>query len=87
MLTEATLANIQRIELRDVWPSEPSDFTPWLADNISELGAALGMELELRQREADVGGYSLDIHLSETCSGPELVYFLLGIRPAIQIWR
>ena len=54
MLTEATLANIQRVELRDVWPSEPSDFTPWLADNISELGAALGMELELRQREADV---------------------------------
>ena len=65
MMTEATLANIQRVELRDVWPSEPSDFTPWLADNISELGAALGMELELRQREADVGGYSLDILASD----------------------
>ena len=65
MMTEATLANIQRVKLRDVWPSEPSDFTPWLADNISELGAALGLELELRQREADVGGYSLDILASD----------------------
>ena len=41
--------------------NEASDFTPWLANNISELGMALGLELELRQREADVGGYSLDI--------------------------
>ena len=64
-MTETTLSEIQRVELRDVWPSEPSDFTPWLADNISELGTALGLELELRQREADVGGYSLDILASD----------------------
>ena len=44
-----------------MWPNEASDFTPWLADNIAVLGIALGLELELRQREADVGGYSLDI--------------------------
>ena len=61
MITEEKLANIQRVELRNVWPNEASGFTPWLAENISELGTALGLELELRQREADVGGYSLDI--------------------------
>ena len=61
MSTDQTLASIQRVELRDVWPNEASDFTPWLAENIAELGTALGLELELRRREADVGGYSLDI--------------------------
>ena len=64
-MKEETLANIQRVELRDVWPNEASDFTPWLAENLSELGTALGLELELRQREADVGGYSLDILASD----------------------
>ena len=65
MSTEQTLSNIDRVDLRDVWENEASGFTPWLADNISELGAALGLELELRQREADVGGYSLDILASD----------------------
>jgi hypothetical protein len=59
------LSSIDRVQLRDVWENEASGFTPWLADNISELGAALGLELELRQREADVGGYSLDILASD----------------------
>ena len=65
MSTEQTLASIDRVELRDVWPNEASGFTPWLADNISKLGTALGLELELRQREADVGGFSLDILASD----------------------
>ena len=60
-----TLANIEQVDLREVWPSEPSDFTPWLADNISALGTALGLELEMRQLEAEVGGYSLDILASD----------------------
>lgn len=61
MSTDQTLSTIRRVELRNVWPNEATDFTPWLAENIGELGAALGLELGLRQREADVGGYSLDI--------------------------
>jgi len=64
-VTKETLANIEKVELRKVWPSEPSDFTPWLAENISELGKALGLELELRQQEAEVGAFSLDILASD----------------------
>ena len=60
-MTVETLANIKKVDLRKAWPNESSDFTPWLAGNLSALSAALGLELELRQREADVGGYSLDI--------------------------
>lgn len=55
------LANIEKVDLRDVWPNETSDFTPWLAKNIVKLGEALGLDLELRLVEAPVGRKKLDI--------------------------
>ena len=55
------LGAIEQVDLRKLWPNEAVDFTPWLASEISRLGDALGLELEVRDREAPVGGYSLDI--------------------------
>lgn len=52
---------LKRLDLREVWLKEASEFTPWLAENISALGKALGMDLELLRREAPVGGFSLDL--------------------------
>ena len=60
-MTTPNLAKIERVDLREAWPYEAQHFTPWLAENIEELGDALGIELELQQVEAPVGGYSLDI--------------------------
>ena len=60
-MTTPSLAKIERVDLREAWPNEARGFTPWLAENIGELGEALGMDLELRQTEASVGGYSLDV--------------------------
>ena len=60
-MTTPNLAKIERVDLREAWPNEARDFTPWLAENIAELGEALGMDLELQETEAAVGGYSLDI--------------------------
>lgn len=54
-------ATLEKVDLREGWPKEAADFTPWLAENLSRLGDALGMELELRSREAAVGAFSLDL--------------------------
>jgi hypothetical protein len=48
-------------KLREVWPHEAADFTPWLADNLDRLGETLGMDLELVGREVAVGGFSVDL--------------------------
>jgi len=55
------LGNIQQVSLREVWPNEARDFTPWLAENIDKLGNALGLDLEVQSAEAPVGSFSLDI--------------------------
>lgn len=55
------LSKIKRLGLRDIWAKESGDFTPWLADNIQQLGEALGMDLELQGKEQDVGDFSLDL--------------------------
>ena len=60
-MTIPSLARIERVNLREAWPNEARDFTPWLAENIAELGQALGMDLMLQETEAAVGGYSLDV--------------------------
>ena len=60
------LATIEKVDLRDIWPNEASNFTPWLAENLSALGEALGLDLELQAQEAQVGAFSLDLLARDT---------------------
>jgi hypothetical protein len=55
------LDKIQKVDPRNIWKHEAHDFTPWLSDNITELGEAIGIELEVTEQEAGVGDFSLDI--------------------------
>lgn len=57
------LGKIKKIDLRDIWTSESSDFTPWLAkeDNIALLGNSIGMDLEVEYQEKNVGSFRADI--------------------------
>lgn len=64
---------IKKVDVRDIWPNEATDFTPWLVDNIERLGQALGMELEVQEREAGVGDFSLDIMAKDLGTGRTVV--------------
>ena len=57
------LGSLEPARLRDVWPDEARDFTPWLAqpENIQRLGEAIELELEVVHVEAAVGPFSADI--------------------------
>ena len=47
--TKYHLDQMQRVDLRTVWPHEALDFTRWLSEeaNLNMLGSAVGIELEL----------------------------------------
>ena len=72
-MSQLSLSRIEKVALRDVWPNEATDFTPWLADHITELGDALGIALETRERESPVGGRSLDILATDSSSGRTVI--------------
>ncbi len=57
------LGRLERHELRNIWASEATGFTPWLAspENIALLGEALGLALELEAQEKSVGPFRADI--------------------------
>jgi hypothetical protein len=57
------LGRLERVELRNIWLSEASDFTPWLArkENLAILGETLGIDLELEAQERPVGPFRADI--------------------------
>ena len=54
-------SDLKKIPLREIWKNEANDFTPWLESNIEKLGEALGMDLEIIDREAPVGNFYLDL--------------------------
>jgi len=64
---------IKPVDIRDIWPNEATDFTPWVVDNLEQLGQALGMEIEFQEREADVGDFSLDIMAKDLGTGRTVV--------------
>ena len=57
------LGRLVKVDLRSVWSSESSDFTPWLAraENLAVLGETVGIDLELEAQEKDVGPFRADI--------------------------
>ena len=78
MTVMGKLATIDKVDLRKIWPNEATDFTPWLEENISVLGGALGMDLEVQAREALVGAYQLDLLASDGSGRTVIIENQLG---------
>ncbi len=69
------LSRLEEVELREIWPDEAQDFTPWLAkeENLILLGETLDMELELENQEINVGDFRADILCRDTADGSRVL--------------
>ena len=63
------IGTLSTVDIRTVWPDEPTHFTPWLAKNAALLSEALGMELLHEETEAAVGRYSADLVFRDESTG------------------
>ena len=63
---------IKNVAIREVWPTEHADFTPWLQAHIGELDNVLGLGLTSPQREVGAGDFSIDL-VAETNFGDVVV--------------
>ena len=65
---------LEPVDLREAWPNEALDFTPWLAEHLELLGAELNLDLELVQKEARFpDGGRVDVLAREVRTGTMVV--------------
>ena len=69
------LSRLEAVELREIWPDEAQNFTPWLAaeENLTLLGETLRMDLELENQEINVGDFRADILCRDTADGSRVL--------------
>ena len=67
--------HLKPVDLREVWPHEADDFTPWLAEpeHLSWLGETLNMELADAECEKPVGQFRADILCRNTADSSLVV--------------
>ncbi len=49
------------VELREAWPDEAGDFTPWLEDNLQRLSRVIGIAIEPDDSQVSVDGFTADV--------------------------
>lgn len=65
---------LKLVRLREAWPDEARDFTPWLANNIDLLGDKLDLELEKVQTEVMLPGAGrVDIYAQQAKTDAKVV--------------
>jgi hypothetical protein len=62
------IGKLKKVDLRQLWKGEASDFTPWLAkeENVEQLSEVIGIELEVISEEKSVGPFRADILCKST---------------------
>ena len=61
------------IDIREIWPNEARDFTPWLASNLERLSDLIGISLELEDTEVRLGRFSADILARDSRDGSRVL--------------
>jgi hypothetical protein len=75
MNSNSPLGKLKKVELREGWKHEASNFTRWLAEeeNLMLLGDEIGFDLKLVQVEAAVGSFNVDILAEEESTGRKII--------------
>ena len=62
-------------DLREVWPHQALDFTPWLAEdnNLALLADAVGLDITVDETESSVGDFNVDIFATETGTDRKII--------------
>lgn len=55
------ISRVNHISPRDAWKHEAHDFTPWLFENLQQLGDVIGLTLEPEETEVSVDSFYADI--------------------------
>lgn len=67
------IGRLRRVPLREVWPHEARDFTPWLEENIDVLNNAIDLTLSVVAREQTVGDFSVDLVAEDESGDPVII--------------
>ena len=67
------IGSLRRVALREVWPHEAQDFTPWLAENIDVLNNAIDLSLSIIEREQAAGDFSVDLVAEDESGNPVII--------------
>ena len=69
------LSKIEKVDLREIWKHEATDFTNWLAknENLELLSEEIGIDISLIQTEASVGKFNVDILAEEENTGKKII--------------
>ena len=69
------LGKLEKVDLRDVWKHEATDFSAWLAlpENLDALAEQLGIEIEPIGTEVSVGRFKIDILAKEPNTGEHII--------------
>ena len=67
------IGRLRRVSLREVWPHEARDFTPWLAENIDVLNNAIDLSLSIVEREQAAGDFSVDLVAEDESGNPVII--------------
>ena len=72
------IGRLKRVPLREVWPGEARDFTPWLQNNLDLLNEELGLTLSSAEREQAAGDFSVDLVAEDESGNPVVIENQLG---------